>query len=127
MSFKLHKLVSSSDYVRTLRQFDLNIKKNGLILKAKITKCSKARIGYNIPKKGTRLAHKRNRLKRLIKEYFRLNASNLPKMDYVLILKEEIPDNLLIDLLTKIFFEVNEAYISRAEQQQSRIRWSFCI
>ena len=110
MSLKLEKLVSSADYSNTLRRFNIQTKKNGLVLKAKTTNLSKARIGYNIPKKGTRHAHRRNRLKRIIKEYFRLNAFNFPKMDYVLILKRELTDDLLIETLTNSFSEVGRAY-----------------
>ena len=110
MSLKLEKLVSSADYSKTLRHFNIQSKKNGLILKAKTTNLSKARIGYNIPKKGTRHAHRRNRLKRIIKEYFRLNAFDLPKMDYVLILKQELSDDLLIETLANCFSDVGRVY-----------------
>jgi len=110
MPLKLEKLVSSADYSQTLRHFNIQIKKNGLVLKAKSTNLSKARIGYNVPKKGTRFAHRRNRLKRIIKEYFRLNAFDLPKMDYVLVLKKEVSDDLLIETLANSFSEVGRAY-----------------
>ena len=116
MSLKLEKLVSSADYSETLRHFNLQTKKNGLVLKAKTTNLSKARVGYNIPKKGTRHAHRRNRLKRIIKEYFRINAFDLPKMDYVLILKNELSDDLLIETLKNSFCEVGRAYsVQKAE------------
>ena len=121
MSLKLEKLVSSADYSNTLRRFNIQTKKNGLVLKAKTTNLSKARIGYNIPKKGTRHAHRRNRLKRIIKEYFRLNASNLPKMDYVLILKKELTDDLLIETLANSFAEVGRAY---SDQKKQSLRFS---
>ena len=116
MSLKLEKLVSSADYSNTLRRFNIQTKKNGLVLKAKTTNLSKARIGYNIPKKGTRYAHRRNRLKRIIKEYFRLNAFDLPKMDYVLILKQDLSDDLLIETLANSFSEVGRAYSDQEKQ-----------
>ncbi len=103
MSLKLHKLVSSVDYVTTLKCFDIEIITKNFILKAKHNDLSHARLGYNIPKKGTRFAHRRNRLKRLLKEYFRLNASNLPNMDYVLVLRRDLSDVLFLQRLEVCF------------------------
>ncbi|MXP51424.1 ribonuclease P protein component [Pantoea sp. SoEX] len=48
------------------------------------------RIGLTIAKKYVKLAHERNRVKRLIREYFRLNQHKLPSMDFIVIAKKEI-------------------------------------
>ena len=53
------------------------------------------RIGYSIPKRGTKLAFRRNRLKRLVKEAFRLNAHQLPMMDLIVLVQNESQDEVL--------------------------------
>ena len=68
MSLQLHKLPSSLDYLKTFQSFEIEVKKNNLVLKARKNNLTQPRLGYNIPKRGTRLANRRNRLKRIIKE-----------------------------------------------------------
>lgn len=51
-----------------------------------------ARIGLAIAKKYVKLSCKRNRIKRLIRESFRLNQHILPNMDFVVIAKQGIID-----------------------------------
>lgn len=50
-----------------------------------------ARLGLAITKKKLKLAVERNRLKRLTREYFRQNASQLGAIDIVLIVKKSYP------------------------------------
>ncbi|WMY95013.1 MAG: ribonuclease P protein component [Arsenophonus sp.] len=48
------------------------------------------RIGFIIAKKNIKLSHERNRIKRLVREYFRLNQYKLPSMDFVILVKKGI-------------------------------------
>ncbi|MFP3029201.1 MAG: ribonuclease P protein component [Arsenophonus sp.] len=50
------------------------------------------RIGLSIAKKNIKLAHKRNRIKRLTREYFRLNQHELPSMDFVILVRKSVAD-----------------------------------
>lgn len=50
------------------------------------------RLGITIPKKRVKLAKDRNRLKRLIREFFRLNNEELPNIDIIIIAKSGIAD-----------------------------------
>lgn len=51
-----------------------------------------ARLGVTIPKKKVKLAVNRNRIKRCIRESFRLNAHSLPNVDIIVIGKHGIND-----------------------------------
>ncbi|WWP00371.1 MAG: ribonuclease P protein component [Candidatus Dasytiphilus stammeri] len=48
------------------------------------------RIGIAISKKNVKLAHERNRIKRLIRESFRYRKNDLCAMDFVLMVTKEI-------------------------------------
>lgn len=61
-----------------------------------------ARLGVIVAKKNIRLAVDRNRLKRILRESFRLNQSELPAMDCVILVRRgssELPNQVLFDQL----------------------------
>lgn len=64
------------------------------------------RIGFIIAKKNVKRAHERNRIKRLIREYFRLHQNELPLMDFVIIAKKGVTDldnKEIIEILGKLW------------------------
>ena len=115
MSLKLHKLESSLDYLKTFQFFDIEVKKNNFVLKARTNDLTQPRLGYTIPKRGTHFAYRRNRIKRLIKEYFRLNSWKFPNMDYVVILKKDLPDELLLETIAHSFTKVVQPHQDKVE------------
>ncbi len=71
--------------------------------------CSEARLGLAIAKKSVALASERNRIKRLIREDFRVNRSRLPAVDLVFYAQPGLGDlsnarlrALLADVWTKV-------------------------
>ncbi|MCO6524623.1 MAG: ribonuclease P protein component [Candidatus Schmidhempelia sp.] len=50
------------------------------------------RLGFAIAKKQLKRAHDRNRIKRLAREFYRLNQHQLPKMDFVLMARTAVMD-----------------------------------
>lgn len=63
-----------------------------------------ARLGLAITKKKLKLAVRRNQLKRLTREYFRLNADQIGAVDVVLVVKKSHPkDTDLHGELAQIF------------------------
>lgn len=58
---------------------------NGLIVYTRLNGLGYARLGLTIAKKIIPSASARNRLKRLIRESFRLNQSRLPEVDIVIV------------------------------------------
>ncbi|MGP1956951.1 MAG: ribonuclease P protein component [Arsenophonus sp. NC-PE1-MAG3] len=64
------------------------------------------RIGLTIAKKNIKRAHERNRIKRLMREYFRLHQHELPSMDFVIILRKGIADlknQEITEILSKLW------------------------
>ena len=115
MSLKLNKLESSLDYLKTFQRFNIEVKKDNLVLKARTNYLTRPRLGYTIPKRGIRLAYRRNRIKRVIKEYFRLNSWKFPSMDYVVILKKDLSDELLLQTLAYCFTKTREPYRNQVD------------
>lgn len=65
-----------------------------------------ARLGLTVAKKHVKRAHERNRIKRLVRESFRLNQHELPAVDFVVIAKKGIADLSnpeLTELLSKLW------------------------
>lgn len=64
------------------------------------------RLGLTIAKKYVKRAHDRNRLKRVIREYFRSRQHELPAMDFVLLVKKgvtELNNPTLTQMLEKLW------------------------
>ena len=71
------------------------------------------RLGLAIAKKRVKLAVQRNRIKRIIRESFRLNQHNLPPIDMVVMVKSGIDklDNQEINQqLIKIWRKINQRH-----------------
>ena len=103
MSFNLTKKRLSPDYSNTLKGSDFYYRHAAVSIKGKYNQLEYPRIGYSIPKRGTKLAFRRNRLKRLVKEAFRLNAYQLPKMDLIVLVQNESQDEVLSATLDAAF------------------------
>ena len=58
---------------------------SGLIMLTKNNNLENPRLGISIPKKNLKLSVQRNKIKRIIKESFRLNYKKIDKLDIVLI------------------------------------------
>ena len=77
--------------------------------------CKNNRLGLAIAKKRVKLAVQRNRIKRIIRESFRLNQHELPAIDMVVMVKSGIDqlDNKIINQeLTKIWRKIIQRHKS---------------
>lgn len=78
-----------------------------LTLLARINQFEHPRLGITISKKRVKKAHERNRIKRLVRESFRLNQQQLPNADIVVVGKSGLDKmsnqqvNLLLGKLWK--------------------------
>lgn len=87
MSFRFPRsirLTESSDYKRVFAHAE-RIGGHGYVLLACANGLGRARLGLAIAKRCARRAVDRSRLKRVVRESFRLNASRLPAVDIVVL------------------------------------------
>lgn len=69
---------------------------------ARKNKLDRPRLGITVPKKKVKLAVDRNRVKRCIRESFRLSAHNLPNVDIIVIAKHGINELSNTQLYTQL-------------------------
>ena len=100
---KTARLLRATHYTDVFRQPDLNLTYGPLRLRARKNRTAGARLGLVVTKKGTPKAFRRNRLKRLIRESFRHEASTLPSVDIVVQVFAQIDDDRLCSSLAQGF------------------------
>jgi len=74
---------------------------------------SNGRLGLAIAKKRVKLAVQRNRIKRLIREHFRLNNNKLPNVDMVVMVKsgiDQLENEQINHQLIKIWRKINQRH-----------------
>lgn len=82
---------------------------------AKPNQLTHPRIGLTIAKKRVKLAVQRNRIKRCVRDSFRLHQHQLPAMDLVLMVKGDIsntPNDELLKQLERLWQKIARQYIA---------------
>ena len=77
-----------------------------------------ARLGLVVTKKGTPKAHRRNRIKRIIRDRFRLRAQQLPGADIVLQVFSDLDDERLKNALDELFTRLS---VELVEQPHGKV------
>ncbi|WWO98940.1 MAG: ribonuclease P protein component [Candidatus Dasytiphilus stammeri] len=99
------RLFKSKDFNWVLQQ-SIKINRSYIMTLHCPNSCKHARIGFIISKNQVQHAYQRNRIKRLIRESFRLNQEKLPSMDFILIIKQELSlmkNKIIIEKLNKLW------------------------
>lgn len=89
-----------------------------ITLLARFNSVDHPRLGITIAKKRVKKAHDRNRLKRIIRESFRLNQHSIPDIDIVVVAKsglDTMTNQQLSNQLNKLWKKLSR----RCEQSQS--------
>lgn len=89
------RMLRAQEYTDVLRGPQINLSAGPLRIRARKNRMCAARLGLIIPKKGNRLAVRRNRIKRLIREQFRQYQAQLPDYDVVVQVFAPIEDEVL--------------------------------
>ncbi len=83
------------------------------------------RIGFVLAKKHIKLAVQRNRIKRIVRESFRLQQTKFEAYDYVVMARAsaiELSDQQLRSAIDKLWFKLRPAYDNRRNTPKNRRR-----
>jgi len=115
------RLTRAAEYSDVFRHTQLNVSAGPLRIRARKNTLCRARLGLVVPKKGTAKAVRRNRIKRILRNRFRLIAEQLPAVDMVVQVFNDMDDQRLLkafDTLLKQIAqssELKELQVSNAQ------------
>jgi len=84
------RLLTGADFKRVFDKATYKVSDQHLLILARPSETSHPRLGFVISKKNVRLAVNRNRVKRIIRESFRLNRQILPACDLVILARKGV-------------------------------------
>ncbi len=95
---KSARLLTPADYQQVFQRAQFKVSSKTVLLLAINNEQSRPRLGLVIGKKNIRLAVQRNRIKRLIRESFRLRQQTLPALDVIVLARRGLDeqDNSLL-------------------------------
>ena len=82
---KSARLLTPADYQQVFQRGQFKVSSKTVLILAITNEFSRPRLGLVIAKKNIRLAVQRNRVKRLIRETFRLRQQDMPALDIVVL------------------------------------------
>ena len=120
---KSHRLLNASDFQSVFADATHRVSHPLLLILARPNQQDVPKLGLVIAKKNIRLATNRNRIKRIIRENFRLRKGQLAGMDLVVLARRGLDkkDNqALHSLIAKQLNRVGKAYAARCHAAASR-------
>lgn len=108
---KSSRLLSSEDYQPVFANAKYKVGHRHLLMLAIPNELQRPRLGLVIGKKNIRLAVQRNRIKRHIRESFRLHQHKLPSVDVIVLARsqlDQLSDDRLNALLQKQWSRLSE-------------------
>ena len=100
---KQARILDGSGYSSVLKRPQKKLVTGPVQIKARDNGLELARLGLVVPKRGTARAHDRNRMKRTIREQFRLTRNSLPPKDMVVQVFSKVSVEQLKDILSRQF------------------------
>jgi len=85
-----YRLLTAADFQRVFRHCDIKVSDRYITVLAKYNELGHPRLGTVVSIKNAGNAVKRNRIKRLIRESFRLNCSEMNDLDLVVLVRAGI-------------------------------------
>lgn len=112
------RILSSEQYDKVFKNNEVRASAPGIVLLALKNDKEGARLGLVVPKKVLKRAVWRNRVKRVVRETFRISKGTLPNIDLVFIAKPSIGEMSNIEIsstLKKLWHKI----LRRLDNQQS--------
>lgn len=85
---KQNRLLDAKSFSQVFKT-SRKLRRQDLLVYVRAKDSGTTRLGVAVSKKNVKAAHDRNRLRRLLKESFRLNQAMLPVVDVVVVFKKE--------------------------------------
>ena len=114
---RCRRLTQAREFEQVIRRHQINLVAGPLRIRARTNTLAYARIGIVVPKKGTPTAVRRNRVKRIIREQFRLVAEHLPNLDIVIQVFSDIQDEHLKGQLVRLLGKLSTSSDRSVDQQ----------
>jgi ribonuclease P protein component len=102
---KSSRLIVSSDFQTVFDDAPLRASHQHFLLLARQNTLGSARLGLVIAKKHVRLAVDRNRIKRLIRETFRIRKQQLAGLDVIVLARKGMGDISNIELIEQLVLQ----------------------
>lgn len=125
---KASRLLTSRDYARVFDEVQIRVPHRNFLILARTNSEGHARIGLVFSKRNLKLAVQRNRVKRRIRETFRLN-SKLPPLDIVVLGRSGLADidnaqlnQLLDDLWSRLIRKYQHAAITATHNHPGSVK-----
>lgn len=113
---KSQRLLNAAAFKAVFDQVDHKVSNARILLLTRNNGLSHPRIGLVIAKKNVRLSVQRNRVKRIIRESFRLHQHQLPAVDIIVLARKGIDEpanNGLHQELEKLWLRLSDKYKPR--------------
>lgn len=118
---KTARLLSARDYKSVFDNSRYKVSNKQFLFLATESQARRPRIGLVIAKKNISKAVQRNRLKRALREVFRLRQANLPLIDIVVLARKDA-DKLSTPELSSIINKLIDDIISREAKDKKATR-----
>ncbi|QEQ98258.1 ribonuclease P protein component [Neptunomonas concharum] len=92
------RLLTAGDFQFVFDKALIKVPDQKILILARPNELGHPRLGFVISKKNVRRAVKRNRVRRIIRESFRLNQHNLPAVDMIVLARPGLGDMESADL-----------------------------
>ena len=111
------KLKESQDFKQVFEHCNFRVSKRNILVLASISSHNAPRLGLVVSRRNVRHATQRNRIKRLVREFFRLNQTQIPQLDLVVMARKGLADldnKQINEYLEQIFSHLKKKVKSKA-------------
>ena len=87
---KTNKLINKKEFDKVFKSPKVAYSKEFVVLAIKNKECCNAKFGVIVAKKKIKQANKRNKIKRIVREFFRLNKNKFASLNFIFIANKNI-------------------------------------